>query len=42
MTSLSLVQQEVPDMPEFEHDRIDFIIAFQDTVAYLCSKSLLT
>jgi AcrR family transcriptional regulator len=35
MTNISDVQQEVLDMPEFEHYRIDFTIAFQDSVEYL-------
>jgi AcrR family transcriptional regulator len=35
MTNYSDVQQEVLDMPEFEHYRLDFTIAFQDAVEYL-------
>lgn len=35
MTNTSEVQQEVLDMPEFEHYRVDFAIAFQDAVEYL-------
>jgi AcrR family transcriptional regulator len=34
-TRLSDVQRQVLEMPEFEHYRIDFTIAFQDAVEYL-------
>ena len=35
MTNISEVQQEVLDMSEFEHFRIDSTIAFQDAIEYL-------
>jgi AcrR family transcriptional regulator len=35
MTNTSDVQQEVLDMPEFEHFQLDFTVSFQDAVEYL-------